>query len=44
MKLGIDFGTTRTGVAVADRGNYPAVTFTTDGGERSVAGAVRVVY
>ncbi len=28
MHLGIDFGTTRTVVAVADRGNYPLVTFT----------------
>ncbi len=28
MHLGIDFGTTRTVVAVADRGNYPVVTFT----------------
>jgi molecular chaperone DnaK (HSP70) len=27
MRLGIDFGTTRTIVAVADRGNYPIVTF-----------------
>jgi len=27
MRLGIDFGTTRTAVAVADRGNYPVVTF-----------------
>src|SRR5437588_8990888 len=27
MRLGIDFGTTRTIVAVADRGNYPVVTF-----------------
>lgn len=33
MKLGIDFGTTRTGVAIADRGNYPVVTFTTDQGD-----------
>ncbi|MCA9549290.1 MAG: Hsp70 family protein [Myxococcales bacterium] len=33
VQLGIDFGTTRTGVAVADRGNYPVVSFTTpDGG------------
>jgi molecular chaperone DnaK (HSP70) len=28
MRLGIDFGTTRTIVAWADRGNYPVVTFT----------------
>lgn len=27
MRLGIDFGTTRTGVAVQDRGNYPLVHF-----------------
>lgn len=27
MKLGIDFGTTRTTIAVADRGNYPVVSF-----------------
>ena len=27
MKLGIDFGTTRTVVACCDRGNYPIVTF-----------------
>ena len=27
MKLGIDFGTTRTIVALVDRGNYPVVTF-----------------
>ncbi|HXK58669.1 MAG TPA: Hsp70 family protein [Acidobacteriota bacterium] len=27
MRLGIDFGTTRTVVAVADRGNYPVVCF-----------------
>lgn len=27
MRLGIDFGTTRTVVARADRGNYPVVTF-----------------
>jgi molecular chaperone DnaK (HSP70) len=27
MRLGIDFGTTRTVVAVSDRGNYPVVTF-----------------
>jgi molecular chaperone DnaK (HSP70) len=29
MRLGIDFGTTRTVVAMADRGNYPVVTFET---------------
>jgi molecular chaperone DnaK (HSP70) len=27
MRLGIDFGTTRTVVACSDRGNYPALTF-----------------
>ena len=27
MRLGIDFGTTRIVVAVADRGNYPVVAF-----------------
>ncbi len=27
MRLGIDFGTTRTVVAVSDRGNYPLVSF-----------------
>ena len=27
MKLGIDFGTTHTVVAVVDRGNYPVVSF-----------------
>ncbi len=27
MRLGIDFGTTRTAVSVADRGNYPVVGF-----------------
>lgn len=27
MKLGIDFGTTHTVVAIVDRGNYPAVAF-----------------
>jgi molecular chaperone DnaK (HSP70) len=30
VRLGIDFGTTRTVVAVADRGNYPVVTFEGD--------------
>lgn len=28
MQLGVDFGTTRTIVATADRGNYPVVAFT----------------
>ncbi|WP_228488951.1 hypothetical protein [Raineyella fluvialis] len=27
MRLGIDFGTTRTTVANVDRGNYPVVSF-----------------
>jgi molecular chaperone DnaK (HSP70) len=33
MRLGIDFGTTRTVVAVRDRGNFPVVTFVPDGGD-----------
>lgn len=33
MGLGIDFGTTRTVVAWADRGNYPIVSFETDSGD-----------
>jgi len=33
MRLGIDFGTTRTVVACADRGNYPVVGFTDEGGD-----------
>ena len=33
MKLGIDFGTTRTVVACADRGNYPVLTFTDETGD-----------
>jgi molecular chaperone DnaK (HSP70) len=33
MRLGIDLGTTRTIVAVADRGNYPAVTFENNDGD-----------
>jgi len=32
MRLGIDFGTTRTIVAAVDRGNYPLVTFDTPNG------------
>ena len=33
MQLGIDFGTTRTVVAAADRGNYPILAFESpDGG------------
>lgn len=27
MRFGVDFGTTRTTVAAADRGNYPIVAF-----------------
>jgi len=33
MKLGVDFGTTRTVVAHADRGNYPVVSFLDDRGD-----------
>lgn len=33
MRLGIDFGTTRTVVAAVDRGNYPIVNFVADDGE-----------
>ncbi len=33
MLLGIDFGTTRTIVAAADRGNYPLISFETDSGD-----------
>ncbi len=33
MKLGIDFGTTRTVVACADRGNYPIVSFYDEAGD-----------
>jgi molecular chaperone DnaK (HSP70) len=33
MRLGIDFGTTRTVVACCDRGNYPVVSFFDDAGE-----------
>ena len=33
MRLGIDFGTTRTVVAVADRGNYPVAGFNAESGE-----------
>jgi molecular chaperone DnaK (HSP70) len=32
VRLGIDFGTTRTGVAVDDRGNFPVVSFSTPEG------------
>lgn len=33
MHLGVDFGTTRTIVATADRGNYPVVAFTNPEGD-----------
>ena len=33
IRLGIDFGTTRTLVASVEKGNYPLVTFETEGGE-----------
>jgi molecular chaperone DnaK (HSP70) len=33
MHLGIDFGTTRTAVACADRGNHPVVTFSDGSGD-----------
>lgn len=33
IHLGIDFGTTRTAVACADRGNHPVVTFTDGSGD-----------
>lgn len=33
MRLGIDFGTTRTTVAVADRGNYPLIAFLNHDGD-----------
>ncbi|MCW5834598.1 MAG: Hsp70 family protein [Labilithrix sp.] len=33
MRLGIDFGTTRTVVAAADRGNYPVLGFVDDAGD-----------
>lgn len=35
MRLGIDFGTTRTLVALVDRGNYPVVTFADHDGDPS---------
>jgi molecular chaperone DnaK (HSP70) len=35
MKLGIDFGTNRTVVAAADRGNYPLATFEASDGSNS---------
>ena len=33
LRLGIDFGTTRTVVAFCDRGNFPVVTFTDEAGD-----------
>jgi molecular chaperone DnaK (HSP70) len=33
VRLGIDFGTTRTVVACADRGNYPVLTFCDEAGD-----------
>jgi molecular chaperone DnaK (HSP70) len=33
VRLGIDFGTTRTVVAACDRGNYPLISFNTPSGE-----------
>jgi molecular chaperone DnaK (HSP70) len=33
LRLGIDFGTTRTVVACADRGNYPVLAFVDDAGD-----------
>ena len=33
IRLGIDFGTTRTVVARVERGNYPLVTFETEWGD-----------
>jgi molecular chaperone DnaK (HSP70) len=33
MRFGVDFGTTRIGVAAADRGNYPLVPFDTPDGD-----------
>lgn len=33
MKFGVDFGTTRTSVALVDRGNYPLVSFTDPNGD-----------
>ncbi len=33
MRLGVDFGTTRTVVALADRGNYPLLSFPDENGD-----------
>ena len=33
MRLGIDFGTTRTVVAACDRGNYPVISFQSKSGD-----------
>jgi len=35
VRLGIDFGTTRTVVAACDRGNYPVISFNSPSGETS---------
>ena len=35
MRLGIDLGTTRTLVAIADRGNFPLIAFSSDSGDSS---------
>jgi molecular chaperone DnaK (HSP70) len=35
LRLGIDFGTTRTVVAFCDRGNYPVVSFADEAGDAS---------
>jgi molecular chaperone DnaK (HSP70) len=42
MRLGIDFGTTRTVVAIEDRGNYPLVSFRGEGDEWSEWYASRI--
>ena len=33
MKFGVDFGTTRTTVALVDRGNYPLISFISPDGD-----------
>ena len=33
MRFGVDFGTTHTTVAYADRGNYPVVSFGNEAGD-----------
>ncbi len=37
MQLGVDFGTTRTVVALAERGNYPVVDFVGQDGDATSA-------